>query len=81
MLPKHFVLCAIPLAVTPVGPMNEWCPQWPVSPSQLLQTHAYGFFYGVNLSHISSYSLPAAFYFPSTIAVSKIACLIMMCPH
>ena len=61
----------------------EWvCLQCPVlsSSAQLLETHAYGFFYGVSLCHMWSSSFPAAFYFSSIIVLSKEPCLLMMCP-
>ena len=57
---------ALESAPPPDSPVSECCPQCPVlsSPAQLLQTHAYGFFYGVNPSQAWFSSFPEAFYFP-----------------
>lgn len=67
----HHVLHVVKLSPTPGDSMNEWCPQCSVLNSlvQCLQTHAHGFFYGVNPSRISPTSFPAAFQFSSCYCV------------
>lgn len=62
----YFVVKSVELAPTPSDPMNEWYPWCPVfsSPTQLLYTHTYDFFYGVSSSPTWSSFFLLPFMFP-----------------